>query len=274
MPEGPEIRRLRNRLAEAIEGETAQRIEFHLPRLTEWNGRLDGCHITAIESRGKALLTHIDSGHSIYSHNQLYDRWFVVPPGEPPDTRRQLRLAIHTRRYRALLYSASDIEVWPTDQLSEHPFLKRLGPDVLDETTTTAMVLERLRDKAWWRRRLGGFLTDQSFVAGLGNYLRCEILFVAGLHPNQRPCDLDELQLARLASAILELPRQSCETGGITNDLTRAEALRASGAGFEEYRFHLFRRAGRRCYRCGTPIRFEKRGGQGCYYCPGCQKAS
>ncbi|RTZ71890.1 MAG: endonuclease VIII [Gammaproteobacteria bacterium] len=199
LPEGPEIRRLRNRLAEAIEGETAQRIEFHLPRLTEWNGRLDGCHITAIESRGKALLTHIDSGHSIYSHNQLYGRWFVVPPGEPPDTRRQLRLAIHTRRYRALLYSASDIEVWPTDQLSEHPFLKRLGPDVLDETTTTAMVLERLRDKAWWRRRLGGFLTDQSFVAGLGNYLRCEILFVAGLHPNQRPCDLDELQLSRIS---------------------------------------------------------------------------
>ena len=112
MPEGPEIRRLRDRLAEAIEGETAQRIEFHLPRLTEWNGRLDGCRITAIESRGKALLTHLDSGHSIYSHNQLYGRWYVVPPGELPDTRRQLRLAIHTRRHRALLYSASDIEVW------------------------------------------------------------------------------------------------------------------------------------------------------------------
>ena len=273
MPEGPEIRRLRDRLADAIQGEIAQRIEFHLPALSRWNGRLDGCCITRIESRGKALLTHLDSGHSLYSHNQLYGRWFIVPPGESPETNRQLRLAIHTRRNRALLYSASDIEVWPTERLREHPFLQRLGPDVLEENTTIQTIMQRLREKPWWRRRLGGFLTDQSFVAGLGNYLRCEILFVAGLHPAQRPCDLDEEQLGILANAILELPRQSYATGGITNDLTRAEELRSSGASFEEYRFHLFRRAGLPCYRCGTPIRFEKRSGQGCYYCPGCQKA-
>ena len=37
------------------------------------------------------------------------------------------------------------------------------------------------------------------FLAGMGNYLRAEVLFDAGLHPSQRPRDLDAVQTARLA---------------------------------------------------------------------------
>ncbi len=262
---------MRDTLAEALQGRTAQRITFHLPPLEPWNGPLHGSRILFIESRGKALLTHLDSGHSIYSHNQLYGRWVITPAGEVPQTGRQLRLAIHTDRKWALLYSASDIEVWPTGELEAHPFLRRLGPDVLDPATRVEQVLARLQNKPWRGRQLGGFLTDQSFVAGLGNYLRCEILFVAGLHPARRPRDLNSGQLEKLAQAILELPRQSYRTEGVTNDLERYRQLRNSGAGFEEARFHLFRREGQPCYRCGTPILFEKKGGQGCYRCPGCQ---
>ena len=272
MPEGPEIRRVRNRLAEVLEGRRASRIEFHLPALTEWNGRFDASTIRSVESRGKALLTHLDNGYSIYSHNQLYGRWFVTKSGERPSTGRQLRLAIHVPEHSAWLFSASAIEVWPTIDLGKHPFLARLGPDVLDPGTTAELVLERLGQKNWNRRQLGGFLTEQSFLAGLGNYLRCEILFVAGIHSRQRPCDLDPGQLERLARAIVELPRQSLETGGITNDLQRARRLLDGGASFEEARFHLFRRAGLPCRRCGTPIvLIRKKGGQVCYLCPACQ---
>lgn len=272
MPEGPEIRRVRDALAGAIEGKSAERVRFHLPALERWNRRLDGSRILSIESRGKALLTHFDSGHSIYSHNQLYGRWVVTPAGEVPETGRQLRLAIHTDRTWALLYSASDIEMWPTAELETHPFLRRLGPDVLDPATRVEQVLTRLREKPWRGRQLGGFLTDQSFVAGLGNYLRCEILFVTGLHPTRRPRDLHSGQLEKLAQAILELPRQSYRTEGVTNDPKRYRQLRNSGASFEEARFHLFRREGQPCYRCGSPILFEKKSGQGCYRCPECQR--
>ena len=273
MPEGPEIRRIRDRLAGALEGETATRVEFHLPALGEWRGRFDGCRILGLESRGKALLTHLDNGYSLYSHNQLYGRWYLLPAGEGPETKRQLRLAIHTRRHSALLYSASEIQVWPSGELHLHPFLARLGPDVLEPATTLDRVCTRLLETPWLRRRLGGFLTDQAFLAGLGNYLRCEILFVAGVHPSERPCDLETERLERLARAILELPRRSYASSGITNDPERARKLMEAGATFEEARFHLYRREGKPCYRCGTPILFEKRSGQGTYLCPGCQPA-
>jgi endonuclease-8 len=271
VPEGPEIRRARDQLAAAIEGKVATRVVFHLPALATWNGRFDGEKALAVQSRGKAMLTHFSNGYSIYSHNQLYGRWVMVSGGDMPDTGRQLRLAIHTSGGAALLYSASDIEVWPSDEINAHSFLKKLGPDVLDEALDADGVCTRLLSSRFNKRQLGGFLTDQSFVAGLGNYLRCEILFAAGLHPRMRPCDLDGKRLERLALHILELPRQSYETGGITNELTKAQHLIALGSSFERARFQVFRRAGKRCYRCGSIVVQEKQGGQSCYLCPDCQ---
>ena len=225
-----------------------------------------------VESHGKALLTHLEDGHSIYSHNQLYGRWVIARPGRPPLSRRQLRLAIHTSDTWALLYSASEIEVWKSGELHRHPFLSKLGPDVLESATTLGTILNRLLHPAFRNRQLGTLLTDQSFVAGLGNYLRCEILHSVQLRPERRPRELPPGRLMALAGRILQLPRQSYHTGGITNEPARAERLAAKGVEFEAYRFLVFRRAGEPCYRCGTPIVMERRGGQPCYLCPSCQE--
>lgn len=271
MPEGPEIRHARDEIARAVEGRAVSEVAFYQPSMRQWNGRFDGEKVIAVQSRGKAMLSHFSNGFSIYTHNQLYGRWVIVAVGETSDSRRQLRLAIHAAHASALLYSASDISVWPTDDLSQHPFLRKLGPDVLDPSTDGEMIRSRLLSAAYRKRQLGGFLADQSFVAGLGNYLRCEILFAAGLHPQLRPCDLQIEQVALLAEQIVALPRQSYATGGITNELTRAKELMAAGHSFEQARFQVFRRRGEACYRCGTPIVVEKQGGQLCYRCPDCQ---
>ena len=272
MPEGPEIRRAARQVAEAIAGKRATRVWFGLPRLKRWEKRLTGQRILGVESRGKAMLTRFASGECIYSHNQLYGRWRCASPGDNPDTRRQLRLVIETRDRQALLYSASDIEVLEDGQIETHPYLARLGPDVLDPETTEASVLERLLLPAHRQRRLGNFLAEQSFVAGLGNYLRCEILHASGLSPTAKPAELSREQLERLAANILAMPRQSFETSGITNELPRAQALLADGATFEEARFRVFRREGQPCYTCGAEILKVRNAGQACYLCPECQQ--
>jgi hypothetical protein len=43
-----------------------------------------------------------------------------------------------------LLYSASDIAILTPEQLATHPFLLRVGPDVLDMTLTAESVKARL----------------------------------------------------------------------------------------------------------------------------------
>ncbi|HHH48309.1 MAG TPA: endonuclease VIII [Gammaproteobacteria bacterium] len=272
MPEGPEIRRAADRVAECIAGQVAETVWFAFEHLKPFERQLSGVQVRAVEARGKAMLTRFANGLVIYSHNQLYGRWYCCPAGERPDIKRQLRLAIHNRKSSALLYSASDIEVLREDELASHPFLSRLGPDVLDPATGRALLLKRLNDRRFRSRRLGSLLTDQGFVAGLGNYLRCEILFVAGLHPCLRSVQLTDAQRLKLVDAMLQLPRQSYETGGITNDLARARELMASGADFETARFRVFRREGLPCYRCGAPITKQVLNGQPTYLCLLCQR--
>ena len=271
MPEGPEIRRLADALEEQVAGRRIDAIYFGIETLKKWQDRLRGAKITKVDSHGKAMLTRLDNGLSIYSHNQLYGRWVFCDTDDYPQTKRQLRMAINCQEKSALLYSASEIAVLDEAAISSHPFLSKLGPDVLNETTTVEHIIERLRSKKYNKRRLGGVLTDQSFVAGLGNYLRCEVLFYAGINPILRVKDLDEKKLYLLAESILSLSRQSYQTAGITNQLGDAEKLMAQGATFEDARFYVFRRQGLPCYRCGAEIEKKPTAGQPCFTCPNCQ---
>lgn len=270
MPEGPEIRKAADRVAQAIVGKRAIRVEFTQARLSSWNSILSGNTVHSIETHGKAMLTRFDNGLNIYSHNQLYGRWLCVPAGEMPDSNRQLRLAIHSADQWALLYSASDIEVLRDSELKQHPFLKKIGPDVLSAGLTAETVAQRLLEKRFRNRQLGSFLTDQSFVAGLGNYLRCDILFYEKLHPKTKPSQLEPQQIKNLAQTILRMPRQSYATAGITNDLEKTRQLLEQGIDLEDARFLVFHRQGQPCYRCGSKIRKQNISGQ-CYLCPKCQ---
>ena len=273
MPEGPEIRRAADKIAAVLEGQTIESIKFGLPRLHRYGPQLTGQQVTRLETRGKALLTHFSNGWTIYSHNQLYGVWKVARRGKLPKTKRSLRLALHTATHSALLYSASDISVWPVEELAEHPFLKRIGPDVLDETLDWKTVAQRLQEPRFRRRSLAALYLDQAFIAGIGNYLRAEILFDAGLHPDARPSELTRGQLGKLARSTLAISRRSYETGGITNPPRRVAKLKREGLPREKTRFAVFGRADLPCYTCGAAVERIEANSRRLYFCPLCQPA-
>lgn len=271
MPEGPEIKRAADDIARAIVHQPLTSVFFAFDRLKSYEQPLAQEQVTMVQARGKALLIRFTNQLSIYSHNQLYGVWMIAKAGTLPATTRQLRLAIHAAKKSALLYSASDIAVLTDDEIVVHPFLRRLGPDVLDEATTIEQVRDRFLDKSFFRRGLTTLLLNQQFLCGLGNYLRSEILFVASVHPALRPMDCTPLQIQQLAEAAIAVSRQSYRTKGITNDLTIVESLKQQGYSRARYRFYVFNREGEPCYRCGTPILKETLAGRRLYYCPVCQ---
>ncbi len=278
MPEGPEIRKAADKVEQAIINKPILKVVFGQPHLKRFEGEFKHTQVLRVDTYGKAMVTRFASsshpeGLNIYTHNQLYGRWVVCEPDDVPPSRRQLRLAIHTPDKWALLYSASDIHVLNDQQILDHPFISKVGKDVLNPETTVDYVVERLLSKAYRNRQLGGFLTEQSFLAGLGNYLRCDVLFVAGILPSSKSSQLTQAQIRLLAEAILELPRQSYQTESITNDLRAVKKLLAQGVALEDARFWVFRRDGLPCYRCATPIIKKTTGGQPCYICEGCQVA-
>lgn len=258
MPEGPEIRRVADRLAAAAVGQRLERAWFSRPELARRQRALVGRRVLSIEPRGKALLTSFEGGLTLYTHNQLYGRWVLAAAGERPETKRSLRVALETRRAALLLYSASEVELWPTADLDAHPFLQGLGPDALDERLDVRAVTERLAAPAFRTRALGALLLDQGFIAGLGNYLRAEILYEAGLGPDVRPADLDDARRGRLAKAIVALPRHSYRTRGDEAPAT--------------FHFRVFRREGEACERCFGPIARSAVTSRPFYFCPRCQQ--
>src|SRR3546814_12432454 len=94
-------------------------------------------------------------------------------------------------------------------------------------------------------RSLGSLLLDQGFLAGMGNYLRSEVLFAANLLPQRRPRDLDAGERAALVRELLAIPRHSYAPRG----LEPARGLRDDylNDNPEGFRFRVFGRAGRPC---------------------------
>ena len=133
MPEGPEIRLAADRIARVLVGETVDAVSFAFPDLKPFEREVRGATVTAIDTRGKAMLTRFDNDLTLYSHNQLYGRWYTCKRDKPPRTNRSLRVALHTKTHSALLYSASDVEILTPETIDQHPFLNRVGPDILDE---------------------------------------------------------------------------------------------------------------------------------------------
>lgn len=262
MPEGPEIRRAADKLEAAVLNKALTEVWFAFHELKPFESMLIGEKVERIETRGKALLTHFSNGKILYSHNQLYGVWRVIDSGEIPQTTRVLRVKLQTADKTILLYSASDIDILDQEQLAEHPFLTRVGPDVLDMTLTAPQVKERLLSARFRNRQFSGLLLDQAFLAGLGNYLRVEILWVVGLLGHRKARDLTSDQLDKLSHALLDIPRLSYNTRG------HVDENRHHGAIFS---FRVFHRAGEKCERCGGTIEKTMLASRPFYWCPDCQ---
>lgn len=271
MPEGPEIRRAADRIAKVLVGKPLDDAWFAFEDLRHWESELVGRQVTAIDTRGKAMLTRFDNDLTIYSHNQLYGRWYTCKRDKPPKTGRSLRVALHTQSHSALLYSASDVDVLTPDTILDHPFLARIGPDILDRSLRREDVVVRLEEKRFRNRGLGALYLDQSYLAGIGNYLRSEILFAAGVHPADKPSQLDSPSIRRLAAETLRISRRAYRLRGVTVTPELASALKDEGQRYRDYRHWVFGRDGKPCRDCGTKIERMSVSSRGLFYCPECQ---
>ena len=118
----------------------------------------------------------------------------------------------------------------------------------------------------------GVLLLDQGFLAGVGNYLRSEILFEARVHPDDRPIDLDPAVRRALGRAVRLISRRAYRQGGVTVAPSVFAAHKRAGEPRRWARFAVFARAGQPCRVCGTPIVKTEKSSRRLYLCPYCQQ--
>ena len=69
----------------------------------------------------------------------------------------------------------------PYADIKQDPYFQGYGPDWLNEQFKATIALIRHVS----RRSVKNVLCDQKVAAGIGNYISCEVLHLAGIHPHE-----------------------------------------------------------------------------------------
>jgi len=244
MPEGDTLHRAARRL-QVLVGERVAAETPH-PRAASMLAaeRLDGRRLEAVEAVGKNLLLSFEGGLVLRSHLRMSGRWQVLERGAEKHGRPWLVLSGAERE--AVLWNGPVLELTARGT-------RRLGPDILADPPDFAGMLARLR-AGHQGRELGDALLDQRLVAGIGNVWKAESLWRAELSPWLRLDQVSDDELGRVLGEAARLMRAALDGG------------RGNRA--------VYKRAGRPCPRCGTPIRSRGQGDDNrtAYWCPGCQR--
>ena len=214
-----------------------------------------GHTVQKVEANGKHLLIRFDSGQVLHTHLRMTGSWHVYSVGERwqrPVS--QAKVTITCGTHVAVCFNAPVVELLAPGAEANHPSLAGLGPDVL----ARPLRLEEIRRRARLRppdTALGELLLDQRVVAGIGNIWRCESLFLEGRNPWTPVSALTDDELDALVSTAARIMTESL--GPFTGRPQR----------------WVYRRTGRACRRCRTPILSRGQGEQSriAYWCPTCQ---
>lgn len=265
MPEGDNIHRHATELQARLVGHT---VTAFWARGVAYR-RLVGEPVKNVEARGKHLL--IDVGPArVHVHLGMNGRLRLGPPGPlAPSQGARASLAIATEGATAIWWQAPRVEVLRAAFAHAHPVLAALGPDLLADDFDPAAAVRRARERPP-QTPLGPLLLDQRVASGIGNVYKSEVLFLERLNPFAAVSSVDDAALARLYARAQELMKQNLGPWGRT---TTRDMTRGGPAPRGEARLHVYRRAGRPCRACGSPIRVTDQGDppRSTYWCPTCQ---
>ena len=301
MPEGPEVRRYADMLGNALTGKPLVGLTARTKAAKAWlaahEGVLEGRTVGRIWAHGKNLVGEIEGGYFFYSHLMMWGRWQIVTELPILETDRRERARITVADAAAILFSAPVFEVGQGIAHEANPYLASLGPDTLPYTEDglfdTGEFLFRLRSPEHAQHAIGAVLLNQQVLAGIGNYLRAEILFDCKMDPWRVVNELNGDELQCLCDSIEKMARRAYTEGGATVPDALRDRMREDDslvyAPGRDYgtRHYVFRRTNLPCLVCGATIRQKRQVTRQqdeeedaeekeriIYFCPSCQQTT
>jgi endonuclease-8 len=271
MPEGDTIFRAARTLHRALAGRRVARFESVYPKLTriDHDSPLAGRTVLSVTARGKHLLMTFSGDLILHTHMRMNGSWHIYRPGERwRAPRHEMRISVDTPKYVAVGFNIPVAEFLTPAQLAQHEQIQALGPDLTDPDFDRSDVRRRMAVLA--TEPLHDVLLNQRVVAGIGNALKSEVLFVARINPFMPAGELADEAFERLMDAARRLMDMNTRESA---SLPPVFGRRTTGSLDASAKLYVYGREGKPCRACGSAIEARKSGldARLTYWCPRCQ---
>src|SRR5882672_903004 len=262
MPELPDVEIARQDLGRWVVGATVTAAycgDPYLARPTSprvFERTLVGRTVDSVQRKGKWLRLVLDDGGRLFSHLGMTGEWVHVAIDAPEERFERARIDvtrggrsssvryIDTRRFGRLIAARRDVLEWTS-----------LGPDPVADGIDLNVLSKVFAER---RRPVKEILMDQRVLAGIGNILATESLWIARVDPRSLGRSLRPGDVRAIARGIRR---------AIGRELARRRRHRTRAADS----FFVYGHAGEPCPRCGTQLESITLGGRTTVLCRRCQ---
>lgn len=279
MPELPEVETVKRGISPLLEGRKLfqviqRRDKLRIPLPDNFAERLRGRTVERITRRAKYLLIHLDEQETLICHLGMSGKMTLkaAKDRDVPDVfEKHDHIILETDRHDLVIYNDPRrfglMTLCKTDALDQHKLFRQMGPEPLGNEFNAEYLLKKIEKR---RSPVKTILLDQRVVVGLGNIYVCEALFLAGISPEKKACDLSRDEVEKILPIIRDVLSRAIEAGGSTlKDYARVDGE----LGYFQHEFKVYGREGEDCKNvaCDCKITRIIQSNRSTFYCPSCQ---
>lgn len=287
MPELPEVETVRQDLLDCVLNKKIKNFEVKLPKLlknpiSDFKSALIGSKFIDIDRIGKLLMFVLDNDYIVLVHLKMtgqliYKSKQCFKAGGHAQTDKDLLVPT---KYSYINIKFADDSILYFNDMRTFGYWQLIKKDDKDKILQKYGIEPLTENWTWenWqkivnkhsRSILKAFLLNQSYISGLGNIYVDESCFCAGVLPNRKVGSLNKEESKKLFECIPQVIKSALINKGTTfRDYRQADG--SSGNYMDK--LQVFRRQGKKCYRCGyKSIKKIRLVGRGTHFCPNCQK--
>jgi len=218
MPEGPEVKKVSDYLAQKIKNDIIVGVEINSGRYKK-HGPFSGYHelikllpakVTYVACKGKFIWVQINHAGYLCSTLGMTGKWtqnnnkhshvaLVMSNGE--------KMYFNDMRNFGTLRYYSDHDNF-RDKLNS------IGPDMLSGYIRASEFYSLIQKHN--KKTISEFLMNQKIISGIGNYLKAECLYAAKISPHRLCKHIEKEESENLFNTCRSIIRRSYESGGAT----------------------------------------------------------
>ena len=273
MPEKPEVITVVNSLKPMLLGKKIVNCNIcwdniiAYPVTDEFKKNIIGQKINDITTRGKWIVMSLDND-SLLVHLRMEGKFMFRKKGDALSKHEHVEFILDddtsfrfhdVRKFGKMHLISSDI-------VNESEPLNEIGLEYYDEALTKEYLYEAIHNKKFPIKTV---LLDQSIICGIGNIYDDEILFMSGISPLRKACDISIEECDNIIKNTRIVLEKAIKLGGTTiKSFTSSEGVH----GLFQNELLVHGKAGQKCPKCSLILEKIRVGGRGTHYCKNCQK--